>query len=129
MNAHPSWLTWIRGNLGALRSGRWVRAPHWLPHPSQAGFKRLDIAEPNGQVADYALSLRDGSRIHAHEHDDGSLVVHRDKWDPDRSLLHAVVHFFGETKLGIGTLVVGGVLGTVYVVAQAAGGNTRRRRR
>jgi hypothetical protein len=95
-----TWSDFISDNAHSLTNGAWVRVPAGLPHPEMAGFHLLDLAEPNGQVDDWALSLRDGSRIHIHVHADGSMVAHRDQWDPGSGVGAALKHFFLETRVG-----------------------------
>ena len=108
-----NWSRWIRRNWGALLRGRWLQAPSRLTHPSRAGFRRLAAAEPRGQVADWALSCDDGSRVHVHEHADGRLIAHRDQHDPDAGIGSAVLHVVKETA--VGPLVVLGIVAAVGV--------------
>jgi hypothetical protein len=67
-----------------------------------------------GQIADWTVSLDDGSRVHVHEYPDGSLVVHRDALDPARGPLRALGHVACETTLGRWTLL--GLLGVGIAV-------------
>jgi hypothetical protein len=75
-------------------------APAWLPHPMTAGFQKIDIAEQTGQIADWGLSLADGSRVHVHQLSDGRQLVHRDKFDPAHSLQFTAQHLMFETVWG-----------------------------
>ena len=122
-----SWSGWIRQNFRRLRAGAKVRVPHWLPHPHHAGFKQLELAEDHGQIDDYAKSLSDGSRIHVHVHRDGTMVAHRDKYDPDHSPGRAVAHVLFETVAGVVILTVGGVAVVGGLIFLAAGGSRKRR--
>ena len=94
------WRSWLGQYWMPLCDGSRLVVPSWLPHPSTVGFKHFGLASPAGQVADWALSLRDESRIHIHEYKNGLLVAHRDKHDPERGPVKAVAHFFYETPLG-----------------------------
>ena len=115
------WIDWISDNWPALARGKKVRVGARLPHPSFDGFERLDFAEPHGQAADWALALDDGSRIHVHECPDGRLIAHRDRWDPHRSPVHAVMHIATETRAGKAAGVLGGVAGALFVVGKLTG--------
>jgi len=42
----------------------------------------------------------DGGRLHVHEFSSGSLVLHRDRYNPDRDIVSSLLHFFLETSLG-----------------------------
>lgn len=84
--------------------------PSSLPHPSAGGFHLISPAMPDGQVGDWGLSLDDGSRIHLHEFADGRLIAHRDVFDPDRGIGHAIAHVIAETPLGAAVAVLGLVL-------------------
>lgn len=87
--------------------------PPNLPRPENSGFSRPWVSEPAGQVADWTYSLDDGSRIHAHEYADGSMVVHRDALDPGQGPLQALGHLICETTLGRAAFLfaVGGLVG------------------
>lgn len=115
---HPCglWLEWLDDNLRRLSRRARLQAPSWLPHPAEAGFAESSIAEPHGQARDWVLSLSDGSRVHVHEHEDGRLVVHRDRYDPSAGPLRAVAHFLIETRAGKATLAVGAVALSVKAV-------------
>jgi hypothetical protein len=114
------WELWFRDNWEALTAGH-VPVPTWLPHPSQAGFRRLQFSTPSGQVADWGLSLTDRSRIHVHQHADGRLVAHRDKYDPDAGLGSLLAHVFTETGIGKLALVVGVVMAAGSLLESGAG--------
>jgi hypothetical protein len=111
----PMWLEWLDANI----AGYWDRgklvAPDWLGPPAAEGFKQLPIASQEGQVADWALALSDGSRVHVQEFPDGRRVVHRDKYDPGHSLVNMVAHLLLETPWGRMT-AVGGLL---YLAARS----------
>ena len=109
------WMDWLRAVWPQLVKGKKVVAPWWLPHPRDDGFTTTALAEHVGQVADWALPLRDGSRIHVHEFSDGRLVVHRDPTDPERSPIHALRHWLFESTSGRVALGIGVV--TLLVVA------------
>lgn len=114
------WEMWIRDNWEALTEGH-VPVPAWLPHPARSGFKRLQFSTPFGQVADWGLSFDDRSRIHVHEHGDGHLVAHRDKYDPDVNLGNLLAHVFTETPVGRLALVVGVVFAAGRLLEGGAG--------
>lgn len=84
-------------------------APGWLPPPAVAGFARIEVASPEGQVADWGLSFDDGSRVHIHEYADGRRVVHRDQHDPANGFWSTVSHLLSETWVGpvLGVVLVG----------------------
>jgi hypothetical protein len=105
----PEWQDFLSGAWPSLvRRGR-LCVPPGLPHPSAAGFERPWLAEPAGQVADWTYSLSDGSRLHAHEYEDGGIVVHRDALDPNQGLVRAAGHVVAETSLGrVGFLLLAG---------------------
>lgn len=101
------WIEWIQENWSALVSGVKIVAPSWFVAPLAAGFERCSFASPEGQVADWVLPFTDGSRVHVHEFADGVRVVHRDKYDPHRSLDSLVAHIFKETPWGKVGLAIG----------------------
>ncbi len=100
------WGEWLGLAWEHLVAGRHLEVPHWLPHPTAAGFTRETLAMAAGQSADWVLPLDDESRLHVHEFSDGHLVAHRDKIDPNRSLMHAVAHIAWETEIGNVALAV-----------------------
>jgi len=120
------WRVWLDTVLPQLGAGQRVTAPAYLPHPRECGFTRLEIAEPAGQVDDYACSSTDGSRIHVHVFADGRLVVHRDRFDPDASPLHAAQHVMSETSFGP-LLVASGIVLAIAGIAALASKPRRRR--
>ena len=73
-----------------------------------AGF-RPTIGEPHGQVSNHGLSLPDGSRLHVWTMRSGAYVTHRDRFDPDRSIPHALAHVATETSTGRAFMVCGGI--------------------
>jgi len=105
-----NWNDWLYSNNEALARGAKIVAPDWLGSPSAGGFRLVTSAAYEGQTRDWALSLRDGSRIHVHEHPDGRFVAHRDKHDPDRGLTDMVAHLAFDTPLGLIALATGAVL-------------------
>jgi len=78
-------------------------------HPLRAGFNR-SIGEPQGQIADYRMGLKDGKSIHVREYD-ASYRIHWDARDPDTDPLgHLLVDaphwlIIGGLLLGMGALV------------------------
>lgn len=107
------WTSFLGNSWSELSHRARLVAPPWLVHPRDAGFTRPWIAEPAGQVADWTLSLADGSRVHAHEHADGTILVHRDAIDPGRGPVAAARHFLVETAIGhlVFTAAVGALVG------------------
>lgn len=101
-----NWQQWLDAHAPELAQGRGVAvAPaENLPHPAAAGFRRLTLAEPWGQMADWAASLDDGSRLHVHEMKDGALIAHVDQHDPARGPGVAVYHWGTESASGRATL-------------------------
>jgi hypothetical protein len=95
VKAWCAWLPWQE-----LRAGKHVRVPDDLPHPSCAGFEYTRLASRVGQSCDWACSLPDGSRLHAHEYPDHHVEVHRDKLDPAHGAGTAVVHWMAEAREG-----------------------------
>ena len=102
-----TWHLWIRDNWNALTTGAKLEAPQWLPAPAHSGFAAQPFASPEGQAADWTLSLNDRSRIHVHEYKDGRRVVHRDKHDPDQGLGDMIAHLVTETPLGVVAMLAG----------------------
>ena len=113
-----NWNVWITRRWSDLVAGHRLVVPAWLPHPSAIGFEQPPIAEPAGQVCDWVMSIRDGSRLHVHECHDGRLVIHRDDTDPKRGPLHALWHWATESVTGRLTLaaVGGGACGAVIAM-------------
>lgn len=103
-----AWDWWLSANWSDLVGGAKIVAPQHLPHPQFSGFLKEQIATPGGQSADWVLSVTvDGSRVHVHEFANGRLVVHRDRYDPNRSLGHLIAHLVAETPLVPVLAVVG----------------------
>jgi hypothetical protein len=112
-----AWASWLSANREDLGVGAKVNVPSYLPHPQYAGFSKELVATPEGQVANWTLSVpADGSRIHVHEFADGRLVAHRDRYDPNHSLGNLVAHLLFETALVPVLLVVG----FVFLAGQSA---------
>lgn len=110
------WQQWIQQNWSQLKSGEKLRAPAHLPHPQTRGFTKLTFSMPNGQVSDWAVSCKDGSRVHIQVFEDGTYKVHRDQFDPRRRLDFTVAHLMTETPVGIGV-----VLGLVVASSKNSG--------
>ncbi len=118
------WSSWFEQNWWALCAGNNLVIPAWLPHPSTAGFKRLELAGPAGQVADWSLPLMDESRVHIHEYENGAMLAHRDKHDPERGPVKAVAHFFTDTTLGKVTAAVAitsAIAALLYLIVRRIG--------
>jgi len=76
-----------------------VEVPAGLPPPPVVGFQRYTgLTENVQQDGDWVLRLPSGVRLHAHEFSNGRWTVHLDKFDPDHSLLYAVMHIASETS-------------------------------
>lgn len=101
---------WLQQNWELLKRGRKVMLPISAPHPSRLGFHRPAMAEAAGQVADWVKPLPDGSRLHLHEYNNGVLVAHRDRIDPERGAFEAINHFFSESQTGKAALCTMGIL-------------------
>lgn len=54
---------------------------------------------PVGQTADYVKNDGDG-RFHLQVFKDGTIKVHRDQYDPDKSPFHAAAHIAKDTPIG-----------------------------
>ena len=106
------WARWFREHRDVLSGGEEheIPVPPDLPHPSRSGFTPTSLAEAVGQVHDWALPISDGSRLHVHEFEDGSMSVHRDATDPSRGLTSAVWHWVTESRSGRIIVVAGVVL-------------------
>jgi len=111
-----SWTGWIAAMWPQLLRGDRLTAPPHLMSPALAGLRRLAFGTPSGQSADWSIPYDDGSRAHIHEFADGRLIVHRDRFDPDRGLGNFVAHLMSETF--VGPLVIG-----VVVVAMVSSAN------
>lgn len=109
----PAWAEVLSQAWPQLTAKGRICVPRGLPHPKDSGFSQPWVSEPAGQVADWTYSLDDGSRVHAHEYQDGSIVVHRDALDPGQGPIRAVLHLATETTLGRCALLfaVGGAVG------------------
>ncbi len=74
-------------------------------HPKHDPLFRANSGWPVGQACDYTLSMTDDSRVHVQcfgvEGGKLRLRVHRDRWDPDKGLGHALAHAAFETPLGL----------------------------
>ena len=114
--ATSEWRAWYVASLPYLRRGDHLPVPRELSHPSTVGFSRPRLAEPRGQVADWVMSLDDGSRLHCHEYGNGVILAHRDAIDPARGPLAAAWHFIREARVGRALAVVGGVAAVAKIV-------------
>ncbi len=113
-----NWSSWISLHWSALVQGFKIDAPRALAPLAKAGFRATALASPEGQVADWALSMTDGSRIHVHVYRDGRRVVHRDKYDPARGIGAMIAHLAADTPLGFLALVGG----TVWLASSTSEG-------
>jgi hypothetical protein len=114
------WMMWIGENWDELEARKKLTVPSWFPHPATVGFKQESITTPAGQCRDWVLPLSDESRIHVHEFEDGRLVAHRDKYDPNSSPLNAIAHFVHETEIGRSALLVALFVGGVRLLSGTA---------
>lgn len=94
------WIQWIRQNWSELVREKKLQASCELGDPGKEGFDRVTISMPKGRIADWALSCRDGSRIHVRRFPDGRFVVHRDRYDPQQGLGQTISHLMVETGVG-----------------------------
>lgn len=108
------WATFIVRAWPTLLRGQEVLLPSALTAPRTAGFRRPLVAEPHGQAEDWVLPLRDHSRLHVHVYPWGERRMHRDRIDPARSPVHAVLHLLTETRVG----AAGKVAGAAYAVGR-----------
>jgi hypothetical protein len=99
------WKRWVSQNFNLLEAGGQVEVPRCLPPLKTSGFEQPPLAEPVGQVGDWVLPLRDGSRLHVHTFPGGRRVAHRDRIDPGRGFLPAVAHWVTESRSGQVTLL------------------------
>lgn len=96
----------VNGLMPRLRAGEKVDvAAHLVEHPRSR--PDLFVAPPGawdmGQSCDYVCRLEAGGRVHAQCFGgDGQQVVrfHLDKYDPQRGLFDAALHFVLETPAG-----------------------------
>jgi hypothetical protein len=115
---NSEWTAFIAAGWLGLASGGRACAPRTLPHPAVSGFSRPRVTEDRGQSVDWVASLADGSRIHAHEYPDGSIVVHRDATVPSQGPVAAVWHVATETRFGGLILKAAAIALGVYVGGQ-----------
>jgi hypothetical protein len=89
-----------------LHKGEKVDVPIWaVEHPSSRPdlFGIPPEAWPMGQHCDFVWRLGDRGRVHAQcfeTNGNATVRFHLDKWDPERSLGHAVMHLLFETPAG-----------------------------
>ena len=96
------WNSIIRAHWPSLAAGHkiWLEvSPH--DHPKWCSAFRSNVGWPDGQSCDYTMSFGDGSRMHAQCYGaiNGSVRVrlHRDRFDPDKSLANFLLHGIFET--------------------------------
>jgi hypothetical protein len=111
-------MSWIRPYWAELCAGKKIEVHFWC-HPETLGFQQFALAEDVGQVQNWGLPLRDGSRLHLWLMPDGRWIMHRDATDPGRGLLHAAVHVLTETRVGPALALAGLVIGVGTLVAAA----------
>ena len=109
---------WLGSVWKDLVEGRRVMVPYGFPHPTRIGFIRISIAEDHGQVADWCVSLIDGSRLHIHEYSNGSMWIHRDLYNPEKGPIEGIAHVLVETDFGKAVIIVGGIAG-LFLIARA----------
>lgn len=97
-------------NYSKLQAGEHIALPLWVNNLTQLGFKEVFISQPAGQIKDYVLSLKNGSRLHVHEFQDGSRKVHLDKHDPDKNAESLWKHLLEETWIAPALLAVFGLI-------------------
>lgn len=100
-----SWMSIIHSNWAALVAGHkvWLElSPH--EHPQWCAAFRSNVGWPDGQSCDYTLSFGDGSRLHAQCFGNVPgrvrIRLHRDRFDPENSLINFVLHGLFETPAG-----------------------------
>lgn len=103
------WIACLERARTALSSDQKVLVPAYLPHPAAVGFRPLDFADANVPERDWIAPQPDGSRLHAHESADGTLILHRDQYDPGAGALDALAQLATETRLGRAAVLVGGI--------------------
>lgn len=112
------WWMWIEQNCAALNAGeKIVISEHLLGHPrSRPDLFSPVVGYPDGQTCDWAVPLEGGKRVHAQcfsgPKGERLIRVHIDKWDPNRSFGHFVMHSLFETPAGplLGFALVVGAL-------------------
>ncbi len=114
----PEWQAFVAQAWPNLAAGGRVCAPLSLPRPAVSGFRHPWLSEDRGQAVDWTAPLQDGSRIHAHEYIDGSIIVHRDATDPGQGPIAAVWHVATETRFGGLVLKAAAIAVGIYVGGQ-----------
>jgi len=117
------WDEWLRRAWPNLTSGHKVRAPSWLPHPTSAGFSKTLLAEPVGQIADWARPGPQESRIHIHEYRNGVRIVHLDSPDPSLGPIHALRHWATQSLSGRAFTAIGAGALLAFAVHSLASAN------
>jgi hypothetical protein len=123
-----NWNGFIQTAWPQLSAGGRVPIPPGLLHPKWSGFEVPPLAEPVGQIADWVLSLTDGSRLHVHEFANGALVAHRDETDPKLGPIQAAWHWATESTSGK-IVVVGTITAAIISGFASLLGCPKRRRR
>src|SRR5687767_7092643 len=90
---------WLTPHWGRLCAGEKIEFTFPV-HPANLGFRRITLAEQVGQVEDWALSMRDRSRLHLWLTRDGRWIMHRDAVDPARGPVEAIAHAVTESSVG-----------------------------
>lgn len=113
-----TWQEWLDAHWDDLAAGKVITLYRSGPGPELPsacdGWTEVFIAEPFGQSRDWAFSLSDGSRLHAHEYR-SHFAIHRDIHDPGRGFGKAVRHYLEEAPSS--RLVVTGALGLLALKA------------
>jgi len=97
-------------NYSKLQEGEHIALPVWMNNLVLFGFKEVFISQPAGQIKDYVLSLKNGSRLHVHEFEDGSRKIHLDKHDPDKNAESMWRHLLEETWIAPAILALVGLI-------------------
>ena len=111
-----AWAEWLAPRWPELVNGAHLEVAPELPHPAKDAWpwERIPIAEPHGQIDDWALSLSDGSRLHVHVFEDRT-TVHRDAIDPAGGPLAALRHYVNEGRTAPAVMGAGLVAATVAI--------------
>lgn len=99
----------IQQNWDLLYRGKTIQySLNEVEHPAERPdqYRRLVYAWPVGQSCDYAQSLCDGSRIHI-QCKGHKIMIHRDRWDPEKDFASFVLHGFLETPIGLSLILTG----------------------
>lgn len=88
-----------------------VLSKEGLPPPKEAGARK-SIGEPDGQIADFRITLSDGKSVHIKEYD-FVFKVHWDWFDPVVDWINHLRHDAPHWWILL-TTVVGGAIGYVW---------------